>query len=153
MAEDFQKKKIEELESQLEVKNKEISNYLNRIEYLEDTIMEIENDSSKGTKKSEIPLLKFQKEELERKYRELKDKMGYIRAENVKLKIELEKQRKSNPNSTSIQIVTQNPFSNQVITSLAKDVVYIENEIKKADMNKEEIVRKLKHFMKLIKDG
>jgi hypothetical protein len=79
--------------------------------------------------------------------------MGYIRAENVKLKIDLEKQQKPNPNSTSIQIVTQNPLSKQAVTALAKDIVYIENEIKKADINKEEIVQKLKHFMKIIRDG
>ena len=152
MAEDFQKK-IEELESKLELKNNEISNYLERIEYLEDSIMEIEKSPTRKTKKSEIPILKFQIKELEKKNRELKDKMGYIRAENVKLKIEQQKQKKANPNSTSIQIITQNPLSSQFVTSLAKDIVFIENEIKKVDMNKEEIVRKLKHFMKIIRDG
>ena len=153
MAEEFQKNFIKQLESKIELKNKEISKYLERIEYLEDAIMEIETSTSKKTKKSEIPLLKFQLKESEKKYRELKDKMGYIRAENIRFKIELEKQKKANPNSTSIKIVPQNPLSNQTITSLAKDVVYIENEIKKADMNKEEIIHKLRRFMKIIRQG
>ena len=73
MAEDFQNKKIEELESELEIKNKEVSNHLDRIEYLEDTIMEIEEKLSKKSNKSGDPLLKFQIKELERKYRELKE--------------------------------------------------------------------------------
>ncbi|MFX1337912.1 MAG: hypothetical protein ACFFDK_04830 [Promethearchaeota archaeon] len=153
MAEDFQKKKIEELETELELKNKEISSYLDRIEYLEDTIMEIEESLSNKTKKSEDLLLKFQLKELEKNYRELKDRLGYLRKENVNLKIELEKLNKINPESSSIKIITRNPLSDQVITSIAKDVVYIENELKKTNMNKEEIVKKLRHFMKIIRDG
>jgi hypothetical protein len=151
MAEDFQKLKIEELESELELKNKDISKQLDRIEYLEDTIMEIEESLSKKSEKNEVPLLKFQIKESERKYRELKDRLGYIRKENVNLKIQLEKLRKTNPKSSSIEIITRNPLSNQVVTSIAKDIVYIENELKKTKMNKEEIVRKLRHFMKIIR--
>ena len=103
MAEDFQNKKIVELESELALKNKEISNHLDRIEYLEDMIMEIEESLSKKSKKGEVPLLKFQIKETERKYRELKDRLGYIRVENVNLKIELEKLKKTNPKSSSIE--------------------------------------------------
>ena len=153
MAEDFQRKKIEELEADLKVKNNEISKYLERIEYLEDMIMEIEESLSNKTKKGEIPLLKFQIKEMETKFRELKDKMGYLRKENVSLKIELEKLKNVNPKSSSIEIITRNPLSDQVITSIAKDVVYVENELKKTNMNKEEIVKKLRHFMKIIRDG
>ena len=151
MAEDFQNKKIEELESELEIKNKEVSNHLDRIEYLEDTIMEIEEKLSKKSNKSGDPLLKFQIKELERKYRELKDRMGYIRVENVKLRRELEI-LKTNASSSSIRIVTQNSLSNQAILSIAKDIVYIENEIKKTTMNKKEIGNKLRHLMKIIRN-
>jgi hypothetical protein len=153
MAQDFQNKKIKELESLLELQNKEISKHLDRIEYLEDTILEIKESLSKKSKKKEIPLLKFQIKESERKYRELKDRMGYLRVENVNLKTELEKLKNVNPKSSSIRIVSQNPFSDHVITSLAKDIVYIENEIKKTTMNKEEIIRKLHHFMNIIRNG
>jgi len=123
------------------------------LEYLEDMIMEIEESLSNKTKKGEIPLLKFQIKEMETKFRELKDKMGYLRKENVSLKIELEKLKNVNPKSSSIEIITRNPLSDQVITSIAKDVVYVENELKKTNMNKEEIVKKLRHFMKIIRDG
>ncbi len=151
MAEDFQNKKIEELKSELELKKKEVSNHLDRIEYLEDTIMEIEEKLSKKSNKSGDPLLKFQIKELERKYRELKDRMGYIRVENVKLRSELEK-LKTNASSSSIRIVTQNSLSNQAILSIAKDIVYIENEIKYTTMNKKEIGNKLRHLMKIIRN-
>ena len=151
MAEDFQNKKIKELESELELKKKEVSNHLDRIEYLEDTIMEIEETLSKKSNKSGDPLLKFQIKELERKNREIKDRMGYIRLENVKLRRELEK-LKTNASSSSIRIVTQNSLSNQVILSIAKDIVYIENEIKKTTMNKKEIGDKLRHLMKIIRN-
>ena len=151
MAEDFQNKKIEELESELEIKNKEVSNHLDRIEFLEDAIMEIEEKLSKKSNKSGDPLLKFQIKELERKYRELKDRMGYIRVENVKLRRELEI-LKTNASSSSIRIVTQNSLSNQAILSIAKDIVYIENEIKKTTMNKKEIGNKLRHLMKIIRN-
>lgn len=151
MAEDFQNKKIEELKSELELKKKEVSNHLDRIEYLEDAIMEIEETLSKKSNKSGDSLLKFQIKELERKYRELKDRMGYIRVENVKLRSELEK-LKTNASSSSIRIVTQNSLSNQAILSIAKDIVYIENEIKKTTMNKKEIGDKLRHLMKIIRN-
>ena len=151
MAEDFQNKKIKELESELELKKKEVSNHLDRIEYLEDAIMEIEETLSKKSNKSGDPLLKFQIKELERKYRELKDRMGYIRVENVKLRSELQK-LKTNASSSSIRIVTQNSLSNQAILSIAKDIVYIENEIKKTTMNKKEIGDKLRHLMKIIRN-
>jgi len=151
MAEDFQNKKIEELKSELELKKKEVSNHLDRIEYLEDTIMEIEETLSKKSNKSEDPLLKFQIKELERKNRELKDRMGFIRLENVKLRRELEK-LKTNASSSSIRIVTQNSLTNQVILSIAKDIVYIDNEIKKTTMNKKEIGDKLRHLMKIIRN-
>jgi len=151
MTEDFQNKKIEELESELELKKKEVSNHLDRIEYLEDTIMEIEETQSKKSNKSGDPLLKFQIKELERKHRELKDKMGFLRLENVRLKRELEK-LKTNASSSSIRIVTQNSLTNQAILSIAKDIVYIENEIKKTTMNKKEIGDKLRHLMKIIRN-
>jgi predicted nucleic acid-binding Zn-ribbon protein len=152
MTENSLKNKIKQLKSELELKNKEISNYCDRIEYLEDSIMEIEESLSKKSSKSTDALLKFQMKELEIKYRELKDNMGFVRKENAKLKTEIDKIKKTTNNSSSIKIVTRNSLSNEVITSIAKDLVFIENEIKKTDMNKEEIGNRLRNLMKIIRN-
>jgi len=152
MAEDFLKSRIEELESELELKNKEISNNLDKIDYLEETIMEIEDSLSKKSSKSEDLLLKSKVKDLNRKNREMKDRMGFLRLENVRLKQELEKLKKNTSSSSTVRIVTQNPLSNEVILSLVKDIIYIENEIKKPTMNAEEIGKKLRKLMKFIRN-
>ena len=152
MTEDSLKNEIKQLKSELELKNKEITNYCDRIEYLEDSIMEIEENLSKKSKKSPDALLKFQMNELEIKYRDLKNNMGFLRKENAKLKIEIDKIKKKTNNSSSIKIVTRNSLSNEVITSMAKDIVFIENEIKKTNMNKEEIGNRLRNLMKIVRN-
>lgn len=152
MTEDSLKNEIKQLKSELELKNKEITNYCDRIEYLEDSIMEIEENLSKKSKKSQDALLKFQMNELEIKYRDLKNNMGFLRKENAKLKIEIDKIKKKTNNSSSIKIVTRNSLSNEVITSMAKDIVFIENEIKKTNMNKEEIGNRLRNLMKIVRN-
>ena len=152
MTEDSLKNEIKQLKSELELKNKEITNYCDRIEYLEDSIMEIEENLSKKSKKSQDALLKFQMNELEIKYRDLKNNMGFLRKENAKLKIEIDKIKKKTNNSSSIKIVTRNSLSNEVITSMAKDIVFIENEIKKTNMNKEEIGNRLRKLMKIVRN-
>ena len=152
MTEDSLKNEIKQLKSELELKNKEISNYRDRIDYLEDSIMEIEENLSKKSTKSVDALLKFQMKELEIKYRDLKNNMGFLRKENAKLKIEIDKIKKKTNNSSSIKIVTRNSLSNDVITSMAKDIVFIENEIKKTNMNKEEIGIRLRNLMKIVRN-
>ncbi|TFG24080.1 MAG: hypothetical protein EU532_12915 [Promethearchaeota archaeon] len=151
MAEDLLNKKIKELESELKKKNKEISNYLDRIEYLEDKIMEIEDNLSNNSNKNLDPLLKFKLEELNRKNREMKDNMGYLRLENVRFKREIEKLRKDTSKSSSIRIIAQDPLSNTEKISLTKDLIYIENEIKKPNMNREEVGKKLRNLMRYIR--
>ena len=152
MTEDSLKNEIKQLKSELELKNKEITNYCDRIEYLEDSIMEIEENLSRKSKKNPDALLKFQMNELEIKYRDLKNNMGFLRKENAKLKIEIDKIKKKTNNSSSIKIVTRNSLSNDVITSMAKDIVFIENEIKKTNMNKEEIGNRLRKLMKIVRN-
>jgi chromosome segregation ATPase len=152
MAEEFLKKRIEELESELEVKNKEISKYLDKIDYLEETIMDIEDSLSKKSTSDEDPLLKSKVKDMNRKNRELKDRMGFLRLENVQLKQELEKLKKSTSNTSTIRIVAREPLSKQSKISLIKDIIYVESEIKKTNMNKEEIEKKLRKFMKFIRN-
>ena len=88
------KNKIKDLESELERKHQEISEHLDKIDNLEDTIMEIEaamTDSDKGSDS----YLQFKLKEMEKNYRELKDKTGLLRLENIRLKQDLEETKKN----------------------------------------------------------
>lgn len=93
---------IEALKSEIQLKNTEIYDYLVKIEYLEDLIMEIETDLAKKSDVPEIALKNIQIKELARKNRELKNKMGFLRMENIRLKKELEKSKKGYFESLSL---------------------------------------------------
>ena len=141
------KNKIKELEFELLEKNDETSLYLDKIDSLEDEILKLEDAISDKEAKSEITdvsFLKMQAADLEKKNRELKNKIGYLRLENVKLKQKLENANKPPPKSSVIRIVQPRHPSN---ASVIKDIIYIENAIKKPQINKEEIKKRLKHLM------
>ena len=88
------KNKIKDLESELERKHQEISEHLDKIDNLEDTIMEIEAAMTDSDKESDL-YLQFKLKEMEKNYRELKDKTGLLRLENVRLKQDLEETKKN----------------------------------------------------------
>ncbi|MFX1358489.1 MAG: hypothetical protein ACFFA8_14565 [Promethearchaeota archaeon] len=93
MTEDFQKIKIKKLELELELKKQELSEQLDKIDQLENAIMELEAIISKPDNDS---YLQFQLKEMEKNYRELKDKTGLLRLENIRLKQECD-EAKNNP--------------------------------------------------------
>ncbi len=98
--------KIEELKSELLLKNNEISEYLDKIDYLENIIMEFEVSLSEKTDKSDTSLLNIHLKDLEERNRELKKKLSFLRLENVKLKQELENVKKGYFDTSSlIQVV------------------------------------------------
>ncbi|MFX1346655.1 MAG: hypothetical protein ACFFAI_16280 [Promethearchaeota archaeon] len=107
MTEEFQTNKIAELKSELLLKNKEISEYLDKIDYLENMIMEIEESLSKKNNTHGVSLLNIQLKDLEEKNRELKNKLSFLRLENIKLKQELEKTKKGYFDTTSLIQVVQ----------------------------------------------
>ncbi|MFW9940731.1 MAG: hypothetical protein ACFFFT_06805 [Candidatus Thorarchaeota archaeon] len=107
MTEEFHANKIAELKSELLLKNKEISEYLDKIDYLENMIMEIEESLSKKNNTHGVSLLNIQLKDLEEKNRELKDKLSFLRLENIKLKQELEKTKKGYFDTTSLIQVVQ----------------------------------------------
>ncbi|MFX0082887.1 MAG: hypothetical protein ACFE94_14140 [Candidatus Hodarchaeota archaeon] len=114
MTEEFHAKKIAELKSELLLKNKEISEYLDKIDYLENMIMEIEASLSKKNDKLDASLLNIQFKDLEGKNRELKNKLSLLRLENIKLKQELEKTKKGYVDTASlIQVVQTELTSNE----------------------------------------
>lgn len=106
MTEDGFRSKIKELELELQLKEEEVKEYLDKIDYLEDMIMEMEANLEEKNSETNIPLLKLHLKDLERINRELKDKMGFLRLENIKLKQELEKVKKGFfANNSIIQVV------------------------------------------------
>ena len=60
MTEEFLKNKIEELNSELRLRNREIGEYLDKIDYLENMIMEIEASLTKKDDDQNISILNIQ---------------------------------------------------------------------------------------------
>ncbi|MFX1329614.1 MAG: hypothetical protein ACFE91_15915 [Promethearchaeota archaeon] len=97
---------INALKSELKLKNKEISDYLDKIDYLENIIMEFEASLSEKSDKLDVSLSNIQLKGLERENQELKKKLSLLRLENIKLKQQLEKIKKGYFNTSSlIQVV------------------------------------------------
>lgn len=142
MLENNPKDKIDELKSELQSKNKEITNLLDKIENLEDTIMELEAILSRKSNDRNDALLKLQTKDLEKKNRELKDKMGFLRLENVRLKQELEKiKKKSSPSYSLIQVIDKSSLSNGSNLFLTKERKINEDEINQVDLFEDILVR------------
>ncbi|MFW9823185.1 MAG: hypothetical protein ACFFE4_09630 [Candidatus Thorarchaeota archaeon] len=119
MTENNLKSTIEELKAEISKKNKEIDEYLDKIEHLEETIMEIEFSLLDDSDKKEDSLSKFYLKDIEKENRELKNKVGFLRLENVKLKQELE-QIKSNQ-ILDIQVVGDSSNSDELINIVEKE--------------------------------
>lgn len=92
--------KIEDLENELQKKEREIFGYLDRIEYLENSIIKLEkafdeaqNDSINPNAKEKLMIaqLNMTIEDQEREIRELKDKMGFLRKEKISLQQKIQK--------------------------------------------------------------
>ncbi|MEJ2293627.1 MAG: hypothetical protein P8Y23_02550 [Candidatus Lokiarchaeota archaeon] len=95
MNDEFLNNKIKELETQLENKKQEVFQCQDKIDSLEDMIMELEATINDKDENNSSYLL-FQLNEMEKNYRELKNKQGILHLENLRLKQNLEK-AKNNP--------------------------------------------------------
>lgn len=108
MTEEDLRAKIGKLEVEMDQKEHEIIQYLEKIEQLEDTIMRLEllipDESNKKRKKSKDSKSAIFIEEKEKEIRELKDRMGFLRKEKVQLQQKVELFTKENPNSTVFRI-------------------------------------------------
>ncbi len=88
---------IGELEKELESKEYEIHGYLDKIEELEEKVLKLEflipeeSDKKKGKKQQAIDSKLSFIEEKDRDFRDLMDRMGFLRKEKVQLQQELEK--------------------------------------------------------------
>jgi hypothetical protein len=125
--------KIEELETKISSQNKEINEYLDKIEYLEDMIMELEESFLKKSDKADASFLKVQLKDLEVENRDLKNKLSIVKLENVKLKQKLENVKKDKSiNASLIQIVESSPIS-ELEPSSRKDMKEKKAEIPQKD--------------------
>ncbi|TFG19528.1 MAG: hypothetical protein EU529_16220 [Promethearchaeota archaeon] len=149
MTEDTLKIRIDELELQLESKDKEIIGYLEKIGHLEDTIIRLEalvpdkirKESKMKGKIVGDSKLAIEMDDLEKQVRDLKNKMGFLRKEKIELQRELEKYTKKNSTSTVIRIEEKKePLENLVkeLTLKINKQQQLINKLK-ADEKKEEI--------------
>lgn len=119
MSEDALKARINQLEKDLDKKEQEILSLLDKIEELEDHIMHLEEEvipSAVSTKKSKKmqamdSIFTLEIEEKDKQFRELKDKMGFLRKENIELQQKLEKLTKKKSTSSVIRIEDLKPKS------------------------------------------
>lgn len=119
MSKDPLKDRINQLKKDLEEKEQEILSLLDKIEELEDHIMHLEEEvipSAVSTKKSKKmqamdSIFTLEIEEKDKQFRELKDKMGFLRKKNIELQQKLEKLTKKNSTSSVIRIEDLKPKS------------------------------------------
>ncbi len=134
MTEEHLIKQIKELKSELRLKNKEISEYLDKIDFLENMIMEIEESLAEKSDKTEVSISNIQMKDINRENQELKKKLSFLRLDNVKLKQELDKIKKEYFNFSSlIQVVDTKLTSKKSEASIDN-----ESRIKEDYQSKEE---------------
>ncbi|MFX1397485.1 MAG: hypothetical protein ACFFAS_10645 [Promethearchaeota archaeon] len=140
---------IEDLEKRiadLEQENHDLYDDLERLqeEILEKDAIISELQSSKGSKKATMKALKSQiainLELKEKENRELKDKLGFLRKEKIKLQQELEKHTK-NSQSTVIPIVRKQKPLNSLVEDLQATIAKLRAENKKL-ANEKDLTKK-----------
>lgn len=135
------------LENELASKENEIIKYLQRIEDLEDSVMKLEalipeeKDSKKKGKKGSESKASLDLEEKDKQFRELKNKMGFLRKEKIQLQQELEKYTKRSNKSMVIRIEEKQEPLEALVKDLKLKLTKQQNLIRelKAESKKEEI--------------
>ncbi len=144
-------------------KDEEINIYLDKIEELEEIIMRLEalipeEDIKKKSRKKKMmdSKLAIELDEKDKKLRELKDRMGFLRKENSQLRQELEKIKLANSSSSRINIEDLRP--EPLLNDLVKELQYIVNnqrliisKLKTNKVDKEDLLKKLRYKEEEIK--
>lgn len=144
-------------------KDEEINIYLDKIEELEEIIMRLEalipeEDIKKKSRKKKMmdSKLAIELDEKEKKFRELKDRMGFLRKENSQLRQELEKIKLANSSSSRINIEDLRP--EPLLNDLVNELQYIVNnqrliisKLKTNKVDKEDLLKKLRYKEEEIK--
>ncbi|MFX0071685.1 MAG: hypothetical protein ACFFAO_11400, partial [Candidatus Hermodarchaeota archaeon] len=118
MTEQELKNKISELNVEITSKEREIVEYLERIEILEDNILQLEScipdDSSNITKKQwkkgMVSKLEIQLEHKDREIRDLKNRMGYLRKEKIEYQHKFEQLIRENDHKVIRIEAKKEPF-------------------------------------------
>lgn len=106
---DDPEKDIKEMKEKLKEKDENINNYLDRIEFLEDNIMKLESliddaeeeGGSFDAEKVQETKLAIELADREKKIRALKDKMGFLRKENIQFRKRIEELEKESDDKSS----------------------------------------------------
>ncbi|MFW9876883.1 MAG: hypothetical protein ACFFG0_27635 [Candidatus Thorarchaeota archaeon] len=131
MSENELKARINGLKLEIEKKDIEIHNLLDRIDELEETIMRLEDlipedDSKKKSKKkrSEDSRLAIEIDEKDKQIRELKNNMGFLRKEKLQLQQELERMKSRQSDSSVIRVedLRSEPPLNMLVKELQDTV-------------------------------
>ncbi|MFO7795290.1 MAG: hypothetical protein ACQERB_02660 [Promethearchaeati archaeon] len=111
MSEQAFQARINELEKELEEKTRDINQYLDRIEQLENNVLKLEGlieeaESEGGFDREKVQetKLSIELDQKERELRELKNKMGFLRKEKIELQKQIEKGIPPKNESTVIRI-------------------------------------------------
>ncbi|MBN1215385.1 MAG: hypothetical protein JXA99_08065 [Candidatus Lokiarchaeota archaeon] len=126
MSNDANKIQISKLENELREKEEEINNHLDRIEYLENNILQLEALIKEAESEGKIDSEKFQNtqlkiglEEKEKEIRVLKNNLGFLRKENMSLKKEIETIQKGETHTYSVM---QKDVDNEPLHALIKEL-------------------------------
>jgi chromosome segregation ATPase len=140
MSEDALKARINELEAELDKKDREIHSLLDRIEELEDNIMRLDalipdHDSKKKKRKQQVldSKLAIELDEKDRQIRDLKNSMGFLRKEKLQLQQELERIKSQQSESSVIRVedLRSKPPLNMLVKELQDKVNNQRSIIKK----------------------
>jgi len=163
MDEDELKARIDQLKAELEKKEIENHNLLDKIDEHEETIMRLEDlipedDSKKKSKKrrSEDSKLAIEIDEKDKQIRELKNKLGFLRKEKVQLQQEIQEIKSRGVESSVIRVedLRSKPPLNMLVNELQDTVNKQRSTIKKLKYNSvvsDEIKEKLKQKEEEIK--
>ncbi|MFW9818939.1 MAG: hypothetical protein ACFFE5_04965 [Candidatus Thorarchaeota archaeon] len=155
MSEDALKARINDLKVDLERKDMEIHNLLDRIEELEDNIMRLEalipeEDTTKKSRKQQAvdSKLAIELDEKDRQLRELKNSMGFLRKEKVQLQQELNAIKSQQNESSVIRVedLRSAPPLNMLVKELQDKVNNyrsIINKLRSQSVGSEELSEKL----------
>ncbi|MHA1914153.1 MAG: hypothetical protein ACW986_09530 [Promethearchaeota archaeon] len=141
MSENGLKGKIKELEARVRSQDKQLSENLDKIENLEELIMELEESYYNQSDTSDASILKIRLKDLEIVNRDLKNKLSSSKLENVQLKQKLEKVKKGQLiNASLIQVVDDNKIS-KLGSSVTGEVKTKENEVSQKEQFKEILIK------------
>jgi len=140
------KKKIQELNLELDKKNQEINLYLDKINDHEEELMKFhelisETPSTEDIKKMIENKFDFELKEKDREIRDLKNRMGFLRQEKIILQRDFEELRKkSMPSAKSIEEIKEKQRSIDYVLNLETSI----KELRKKLYTHEIIMENLK---------